>query len=200
MIYLFSNEFGHDAASIGFPSVETCFAIVLQTDSMLLGWHTYNNIPSQLQTKAGVFNSYIGTVHGIGVPVRLYGATNRKEHGGDWKAELRSIAAALNYHGPATLVDLKQGEGTYVQFDRKANDRSCTVSYKRNSKVTYATQVVDVNATPHRRDYGGAVAPLYGGDDNTNKVYTGAQVDPNKSGSGTLHTSGWSNTTSFTIP
>ena len=34
--------------------------------------------------------------------------------GGGWRAELEAIAEGLHYHGPATGIDLKVNEGTYV--------------------------------------------------------------------------------------
>ncbi len=199
MIYLFSTEIGHDANSIGFPSVETCFAIVLQTDVMLIGWHSFNTLLPQTTANAGVFANYITSVPAHGTAVHLYGATNRKGHGGDWKAELRAIAGQIGYTGPATLVDLKQSEGTYVQFDRDAHARTCLVTYKRNAKMLYTKTDSDINAIPHRRIHAGAVAPLYGGDDGLAPVYTAAHVHPLTSSSRRLHTAGWGNTTNFTI-
>lgn len=201
VIYLFSTEVGHHLESLGFPSVETCFAIVLQTDAMLIGWHSFNTLAIETQANAAVFRTYINSVPDHGTSVRLYGATNKKEHGGDWRAELTSIAAQIGYKGPASLINLHQGEGTYVQFDRMPAARTCDVSYKRNSKMIYRKGEVNPDDAPHRRIVKGnpTIQKLYGGDDNTAVIYAHAKVDRDQSKSGRMHSASWSDTTSFTI-
>jgi hypothetical protein len=199
MLYLMSYETGADPNSLGFPSVESCLAVVLQTSNELIGWHSYNTNPDVTASNAATFAVFVNA-NSTGPAVRLYGATNRVHHK-QWKQELRDIAAALGYRGPATSVDLKVGEGTYVQFDRDAARRCCNISYKRNSKMNYTTQETAAALVVQRAIKSGnpVPQPMYGGENNEPVIYTGATVDPAKSSKGQLNKASWSQMDTFTV-
>jgi len=199
MLYLMSYETGADPAALGFPSVESCLAVVLQTTNELIGWHSYNTKVDVTASNAATFAVFVNA-NSTGSAVRLYGATNRKHHK-QWKQELRDIAAALGYRGPATSVDLKVGEGTYVQFDRDAARRCCDISYKRNTKMNYTTAETAAALVTQRAIKTGnpAPQPMYGGDNNKPVIYTGATVNLTTSSKGRLNQASWSQMDTFTI-
>ena len=199
MLYLMSYETGADPAALGFPSVESCLAVVVQTTNELIGWHSYNTTLAVTGNNAATFAVFVNA-NATGPAVRLYGATNRKHHQ-EWKQELRDIAAALGYHGAATSVDLKTGEGTYVQFDRDAAKRCCNITYKRNTKMNY-TKVGTPSAQVTQRAIktGNPLPqPMYAGDDDKPIIYTGATVNPDTSSKGQLNKASWTQMDTFTI-
>jgi hypothetical protein len=202
MLYLMSREVGRDANCIGFPSVKSCLAVVVQTTQELIGWHVFNTPRNQTITDAGAFAQYV-TANANGHAVRLYGATTRAERGNNpgWKQELLDIAQALHYHGPATAFDMNvAGEGSYVEFVRDANARKCDIYFKRNSKMTYTTTDTDIHAMVQRYVNAGNLTFLYGGDDDIAPIYTNAQVNTATSKKGRLNSASWFHTNDFTVP
>ncbi|MBV8972464.1 MAG: hypothetical protein JO290_09265 [Sphingomonadaceae bacterium] len=203
MLQLLERQVGCDATAIGFPSVDTCLAVVLQTTSELVGWHSLNTDIGTTAVNAGKLAVYVAA-SAPGLPIRLYTATNRTNHQRDWRDELRQIAAALNFHGPATAIDLKVNtEGVYVQFERNAARRCCDISYKRNSKIDYDTGKTRlyVETTRHKRLLTGAgnFGDLYGGGDGKTTVYTTVTTN-DQSSKGRLNSVSWSQTNTITIP
>ncbi|MCO4824896.1 MAG: hypothetical protein KC451_08585 [Amylibacter sp.] len=205
MLQLLERQVGFDDASIGFPSVDTCMAVVLQTETGLFGWHSLNTSRDAMEKNAGDLLMFVRS-QPTSVPVRLYVAMNREQHGqagGGWRAELEAIAEGLHYHGPATGIDLKVNEGTYVQFERNAGSRTCQVSYKRNSKMDYETFATRLHASSIRhRQLGGAdgfkeVYTSAAGDGKT-KVYTKVQTNAT-SANGQLNSVSSSQSNSITI-
>lgn len=158
MIYLGTNEMGHDANEIGFPEIHSCQAIVYQTKSMLHGWHDSSGNNPILTAKAILFNSRVQTAdmtHATTAEciVGVINANHRfsKEFQSYWKDELLIVADKLGFHGPvlgyrvnshlASAEKSGQGGGDkmYVRFERTA--KGWEVHYKTWSKLKYGAEV-----------------------------------------------------------
>jgi hypothetical protein len=126
--------------SLGFPSIGTCMAVVLQTQQELIGWHSWNFADAfdQLLVMAEKFRAYANSMRGGGGNVHLYVAGKKKERRYYWQQELQTIAKGLKYSGPATSVQIedKDEDGTYFEFTY-CNAKLMTIRYKVGSKVTY---------------------------------------------------------------
>ncbi|MGH7460714.1 MAG: hypothetical protein ACREMA_06755 [Longimicrobiales bacterium] len=186
MIYLMSREIGRDTNRIGFPSVQTCLAVVLQTDLELIGWHSFNSNLAVMRVDATTFATYV-QANAVGNPVHLYTASNRAPRGAFWDPEVQSLATALNFHGSATMIDLKvmpaaaaPGEGGYVEFVRD-HRRRCSVYFKRNAKMDYTTSEMPLASINHRMIARGNAqpVPLYGGDNGRAIIHTNAALNAN---------------------
>jgi hypothetical protein len=139
-----------------------------------------------------------------GNPVHFYTATNRKVHGKDWKQELINLAGALNYHGPATSIDLHVNtDGVYVQFERDASSNTCDVYYKRNAKMDYEFGAAEMDVTVIRQKELKTTGPLAYGDlyssTGKNKIYTVVRTNVN-SKKGRLNSIAWNRRNTITIP
>jgi len=204
MLQLLERQVGADPHHIGFPSVQTCMAIVLLTDTGLFGWHSLNQGDGVTQTNAGRFANFIAA-NNPGLHQHLYLATNRGVHGGNWRTELQALAAGLNYHGPATSIDLKvNSEGVYVQFERQQGVNTCAIHYKRNSKMDYESAAgrMDPQAVRHRQlVLGGGMGFGFipAGGDGKIKVYTTVSTNAN-SRKGKLNSVGSGQRDTITIP
>lgn len=145
MKYLVEHEGGFDAAALGFPSVQGCHAIVLQTAVGLWGYHNAGGSgPDHFAPRSILFQKFIND-HFLGDPgkgVCLYGCTfvsnNQRGYAGtpknSWKAELKQFAATLGFKGTIRGYDLAQSltgahDSAYVEFRRTGG--SCNVYIKR---------------------------------------------------------------------
>jgi hypothetical protein len=106
--YLAENQVGYDPLLVGFPGLGSCMGCALRVPGGLFGFHIYGTNSS----KPPSFNEYVNAHGGYGAASHLYGsckfvnrytATNRFAK---WLEEMRAIAAALGYHGPASGYDL----------------------------------------------------------------------------------------------
>jgi hypothetical protein len=179
MLYLMSAEIGSDDDCIGFPSVQTCLAVLVQTSSNLVGWHSYNTTIDVTKDNAATFAAYVGK-HAKGPIVNLYTASNKPGRGGFWRAELREIASALGYTGKATMFDMGiANEGVYVEFRRNGGSSKCKIYYKRNGKMTYTTTETNTKTMVQRAIVKGNAKPqkLYDGGTGTAPIYTGAALN-----------------------
>lgn len=201
MMQLLERQIGTDPEHIGFPSVQTCMAVVVLTTTEMIGWHSLNTHSNVLESDAGKLATFIGAM-ARGTPLHLYVATNRKANAGNWRDQLRDIARGLGYQGPATSIDLAVNvEGVYVQFDRDSGARACSISYKRNSKMDYDTgkSKMNVGAVRHKQlgaggaDYG----DIYSSSGRTT-VHTNIGTNAN-SAKGKLNKVGWSQSDTITI-
>lgn len=134
-VNLAERQIGFHATTLGFPSIETCMAIVYVTGGGLYGFHNFGgNDPTQFADKANAFFNGINQITGgAAFPAgsRLYGITHVNARGGKtrWIAELTAFATKLNFTGRISGYDLddftKTGRSAYVEF-RKAGDK-CNV-------------------------------------------------------------------------
>jgi hypothetical protein len=158
MIYLGTNEIGHDASEIGFPEIHSCQAILYQTTNMLYGWHDSSGSVTHLKAKAAKFNTYVQGVdmsHSTKA-VRIVGVINSnhrfsKASQDIWQQELLAVAEALGFLGPVlgyrvtshlgSAKDSGQGGGDkmYVRFDR--GPKGWRVFYKTWHKLQYGQEV-----------------------------------------------------------
>jgi hypothetical protein len=174
MRFLDTNQVGFDPHALGFPSVQSCQAIVYQTDIGLFGFHASSSNLLSHTKKAEAFAQYVqnrsmthAPPHGATHGVCVIGVITRFERFGDkqgttahWGDELDAIATQLAFTGPVygaqVMSHVGQNESIYVRFDWHANAR-CTVRFKRWSKMEYYQAGVDVN-DPERRNL--AIDPL----------------------------------------
>jgi len=165
MIYLGTNEIGHDATCIGFPELHSCQSITYQTTNYLFGWHDSSGSVAHLKAKADKFNTYVQNVainHLAGAKrlVGVINANNRfsKESQDYWKEELLAIADALGFQGPVlgyrVTKHLGIEEGTtrgdkiYVRFEQNGN--KWQVYYKTWSKLQYGAEVPEPDNNRHQ--------------------------------------------------
>jgi hypothetical protein len=144
--YLNEREVGFDLSTIGFPNIGDCMGVVLQTQNGLYGFHA---MPGDAARVSG-FAQFIQNSGLHGNAVHLYGSCIRaKRCSGDkaqWRAEMTTIAGALNYHGSVSGFDmpaypkLKDGtaDTTYIEYRRDVASTRSRIFYKRMSKMNVA--------------------------------------------------------------
>jgi hypothetical protein len=140
MYNLFEYQAGFHRLALGFPSIDGCNAICLQTKGGLYGVHVlgcneFNSTDKKMENMATGFASFV-TNHPFGNEgfVNLFSVCFHKKRG--WNAgkgfadELGVYAAKLGYTGTVTTFDLSKvkkwprGQGTstsdsaYVEFRR----------------------------------------------------------------------------------
>lgn len=168
MRFLDTNQVGFDPHALGFPSVQSCQAIVYQTDIGLFGFHAASSGIQSHAKKAQAFAQYVqhrSIAHappaGATLGICVIGVITRFERFGDkqgtsanWGGELDAIATSLGFTGPVygaqVMSHVGKNESIYVRFDWKANAR-CTVRFKRWSKMEYYQNGVAVT-DPERRN------------------------------------------------
>jgi len=140
--HLNEREVGFDASTIGFPNIGDCMGVVLQTQNGLYGFHA---MPGDAARVAG-FATFISNNGLHGNAVHLYGSCIRSKRCGaslaQWRTEMTSFAAGLNYHGHVSGFDmpaypnLKDGrvDTTYVEY-RRDTASTCKIYYKRMTKM-----------------------------------------------------------------
>lgn len=189
-IYLNEDEFGTDAACIGFPHILLCMGVVVMTGNTLYGAHlgwpggdsdvviaelanliAADGVGGDMQALYGCCNR----------DVRFPGANNKKNA---WKAEMAGYATVLGFtgqiYGFCTSIIAPQ-DGTYVEYHPQYLQRQCRVFYKRNEKMAYNGGAAP--ATMHRYNhYRGMVVPF-----GTEPVTTGAAVIATPGNRGRLH-------------
>jgi hypothetical protein len=148
-VYLIEREVGYDDDTVGFPNLGGCMGVAMQTAQGLYGWHS---MPGDLP---GTGLSQFITANPHGNITRLYGSANlSRRFGGDTaqvamtklQAELRQIAAALNYTGTIYACDLtglvnnlSGGDSIYIEYRRDTANpaNGCGIYYKRCSKMDF---------------------------------------------------------------
>lgn len=180
MIYLDTKHCGYDLNAIGFPSVETCMAVVLETADWLVGWHASSAPLESTKLQAETFKLYIQKM-GDSKAKRLYGVTHKhrykelervqQEH----KEELKAIAKKIGFHGKITGVILDVPRADYVEYRRVGNGNPCLIYYRNSAEVDYTPGQVKTAWTRHQVIKPGtkSASPLYGGKEGTAPIVTG---------------------------
>jgi hypothetical protein len=147
MLHLFNNQVGFSKYELGFPSVDSCNAIVYQTSHGLCGLHNYGgDSPFQFKARAAAFLSFVQecnighNAHGK----NLYSVINKRYKPEDqdlrsiWIREMKAFAEELKFHGDVHLIALQKhldGGPVYIQYNRNEHGRDCTIGYKKYSKM-----------------------------------------------------------------
>jgi hypothetical protein len=185
MIYLDTKHCGYDLECIGFPSVETCMAVVLEAGSWLVGWHASSAPSMQLAIDAGAFKDYVQRMGGGGVlaAVRLYGVTHRHRSDSNTKdgaeqyvaGELAAVAGVLGYHGRVSYSVLEVARPDYVEFRRAGGGKPCQIYFQNSGDVNYTPTQVAPSKTRHQVVHPAhrVTQPLYTGDSDTAPIVTG---------------------------
>ena len=172
MIYLDTKMCGYDDDKIGFPSVQTCMAIVAETADRLIGWHASSGTGS-FAGQAVTFASYVARKRAGQPLIHVYGVTHGNRGENSSLQEMITLCGALEYRGGGSFVILAGTESDYVEVRRRGNGNRCGI-YSSPTTNTASYQKVDVNPnnTRHRMVKPGVekAAKLYGGDDNTAPV------------------------------
>lgn len=202
MIYLDTRHCGYDLERMGFPSVETCMALVLETNDYLVGWHCPSCSVETLRETAVPFASYVQRM-GTRAATRLYGVTHTHRGGAagakvSVPAELRIVAGALDYHGPVTYVLLEAQRPDYIEFHRIGGGSQCEIYYKNSGKVDYAPGHVATTKTRHHSIKPGSdvATRLYGGDNGIAPIVIGVTA---KAGALKMHELGDSTRSTFVV-
>ncbi len=172
MIYLDTKMCGYDPYAIGFPSVETCMAIVVETTNGLIGWHASSGTDTFF-AGAVKFGGYVERKRQGQAVVHVYGISHVHRFTESKKAkkeiihQLRSVAAEVGLRAGSYAV-LEGRAAELVEFRRTGANRLCDVFYAANTSVTYNKGQVSPSATKHRTLHptqGDKPIKLYGGDD-----------------------------------
>ncbi|MCB9948397.1 MAG: hypothetical protein H6842_11285 [Rhodospirillaceae bacterium] len=203
-IYLNEDEFGNDAACIGFPHILLCMGVVVMTSNDLYGVHL--GWPGGDSDVLIAELANLIAADGVADDMRaLYGCCNREirfQAAGDkkraWKAEMAGYAAILGFagkiYGFCTSI-IAPKDGTYVEYHPQYLQRQCRVYYKRNEKMVYAGGAAP--ATMHRYNHHRGMVVPFG----TEPVTTGAAVTTTPSNKGHLHEVNYVlRMNSFTVP
>ena len=141
MLYLAEREVGFDLDTIGFPSIDGCHAVVLESGSGLYGFHNYGgSATSSFAERGQVFATFVNQ-HFVskGVLTHLYGVCFRGKRGyahsdklKAWKEEMKAFAAALGYRGTVSGYNLDLtgfgAKSAYVEY--RKGPTGCTVHCK----------------------------------------------------------------------
>lgn len=147
-VNLGERQFGFHATTLGFPSIETCMAIVLVTPGGLYGFHNFGgNNPIQFADKANAFLNCVNQIVGGGaLPAasRLYGITHvskRYTDKANWTNELAAFAGRMNFTGRISGYNLdkftKTGSSAYVEF--RKNGTKCDAYVEDWDNVVHTT-------------------------------------------------------------
>lgn len=167
MLNINTNDVGFDDACLGFPAVETCQAIVYQTNLGLFGWHDGLGTESAFAKKAEAFNLFIqnnaqNNVNGVCLigTIRGYSRWSANQQT-QWQAELRTVANNIGFNGTiwgvrlTTHLNLSKNENAFIRYD--IAQPHCTVKFKRWSKMGH----VDLPNDPNLQHLAkGSVNPL----------------------------------------
>lgn len=150
MLQLFNNQMGFRNDVLGFPSVDSCNAIVYQTAQGLCGLHNYGgDSPFQFAARASAFTAFVQqcnighTSHGK----HLYSVVNKRydpnvpSYKSDWINEMKAFAQSLKFRGSVHLIKLQKhldGGPVYIQYMRNPGGEDCSIGYKMYSKMSDA--------------------------------------------------------------
>ena len=197
MIYLDTKMCGYDPSSIGFPSVETCMAIVVETAGSLIGWHASSGTDTFFGG-AVKFGDYVRRKRAGQAVVHVYGIshvhrfTERKKAKSEIIHQLRSVAAEVGLREGSFAI-LEGRDAELVEFRRTGPDRPCDVFFAPNTSVKYNQGQVAPSATKHRTVHptlGKKPIKLYGGDDDRAPVVESVSLVNEKQGLHKLMVSG----------
>ena len=172
MIYLDTKMCGYDEDKIGFPSVQTCMAIVAETADRLIGWHASSGAES-FAGQAVTFVSYVARKRQGQPLIHVYGVTHGNRGSNSSLQEMHTVCGAMAYKGKGSFVVLAGNESDYVEVRRRGNGNRCGIySSPTNNSSSYQKGDVDPNETRHRMIKPGVdrAAKLYGGVENTAPV------------------------------
>lgn len=163
MILLDSRFCGYDLNLIGFPSVETCMAVVLETRDWLIGWHAMNTGDTAIANDARGFGAYAQKM-GASRHIRLYGVTHPSRMSSQQlKAQMRSIAQNMGYTGRISVYfmpERRNPQQDYVQFTRIGGKSKCKVEYIDQQLVQHDEQQVVPAKTRHQQILNGTAQAL----------------------------------------
>ncbi|MBL0937799.1 MAG: hypothetical protein IBJ03_02830 [Gemmatimonadaceae bacterium] len=162
MYYLYEHQLGYHSLALGFPSIDGCNAICLQTKTGLFGIHVYgcdafNHIGRAMEKESTAFGEFVRT-HTQGQEfVHMYSTCFHKKRGWSpggkdaWKRELKFYADAIGFKGPCSGFDLSSipnwpggigsstSDSAYVEYRRVFDDVS--ILYKPWGQCVHPTEI-----------------------------------------------------------
>ncbi|MEZ5668316.1 MAG: hypothetical protein R3F55_12925 [Alphaproteobacteria bacterium] len=187
-IYLDEDQYGNDNACVGFRHLVSCMGLVVMTTNDLYGAH--------LAGTGKPADNLVGEVaslmknNGATAIKAIYGCCDRKTRygksgpDGEWKKEMKTIAAALGYKGKIFGFDtsvIDPGNGTYVEYIPNYTKGQCSVYYKRDEKMNFTTGTA--NGSSFRYDQFHQQSKPFG----QYPATTGASIKATDSNKGKLH-------------
>lgn len=139
MLYLYEHQLGYHNLALGFPSIDGCHAICLQTNIGLFGIHVYgcnafNHIGQAMEKESKAFASFVANHPNRSDFVHLYSVCFHGKRGWaagkSWKDEIQVYARELGYTGKVSAFDLSTipgwpnlvgtstSDSAYVEFRR----------------------------------------------------------------------------------
>jgi len=170
MYYLYEHQLGFHSLALGYPSIDSCNAICLQTKNGLFGIHVYGcdafgHIGRGMEKESGAFAAFVSTHHQASEMIHLYSAAFHGKRGyipktkDGVKKELKIYADALGYKGKISCFDLSSlpnwpnrngttsSDSAYVEF-RKVFD-SVSILYKPWSQCVHSTEIKASSIADH---------------------------------------------------
>jgi hypothetical protein len=159
VISLGEDYTGYDATSIGFPSIDGCHAIMVQSENGMYGYHSLGG--SQLnryKPRATAFASFATNHKKWGSAIGVYsvcfrskrGYRSKPEDGEGWDKEIKEFADAVNFHGNVLGFDLSttsiDKDSSYVEY--RLENGGISVYFKRWPKMERA----NATRTSHKDD------------------------------------------------
>jgi hypothetical protein len=150
-IYLNEAQAGCDQHVIGFPALKVCMGFVMQTRAWLYGMHFDD--PGDTVPLARALRDFIRERGGdVANAQVIYGACNwgsrypgARRPRDLWKAEMRSIAEVLGFHGRARGFDtsiMPSTTGRYVEYHPQYPQRRCRIFYKAQDNQDFGSELL----------------------------------------------------------
>ena len=185
MIYLDERQVGFHTLAIGFPSIDGCHALVLQTDVGLYGFHIVGGErENDFSSRTEAFATYVKQHFFSAKHLHLYGTcfrTTKRGYVGNqldgWKKEMKAYAKEIGLKGKVSGYDLAKTPGwpgassAYVEY-RRAFD-NVQIMYKPWSQVTHtSTNSAGIKDKVNRKTTGtdGSVKAIKYGNNHTSSV------------------------------
>jgi len=143
MHYIGEHQMGYHSLALGFPSIDGCHAICLQTKAGLFGIHVLGRVDfdDRMEKEAQAFASFVQN-HNQGQDfLHLYGTCFQKKRGWSppmedrfksWKKEIKVYAKKLGYKGRISHFDLSTLANWPPKPNSKENETdSAYVEYRR---------------------------------------------------------------------
>jgi len=177
-IFLKEHEFGFHPTVLGFPSIDACRAVVVQTANGLFGWHQASGAyADRFNTYGNKFGSYIRghrLASSVGLTMYVvthvgvrggYGgapgtAAGNAQQGREHLAEIAAYAQAIGFKGTLRSYDLSTRWPTgscYVEFN--VNGNGCDVYANAWHTMGNETANFDVSrGHDHKNGHGASFA------------------------------------------
>lgn len=189
-VYLDEAQFGAATGKVAFPHLLVCIGFVALTGNEMFGMHSDVQADTfvlatelnNFMANRGVVGGNIVALYGCGDWTNRYGSAARLA----WEEEMRLVARALGFHGPARGFDtgiIAPQNGTYAEYLPLYPQQRCRIFYKGNEKMVYqSTTRTPITYNPDIKKL-----HTYGGTTNVTYETTGGDIIQTLGNMGDLH-------------